>query len=160
MIDQGATTMWERWDGYVKGRGFQNPGMNSFNHYSIGAVGEWIYRTILGINLDENEPGFKHIIIAPKPGGWINSCRGYYNSIYGKIEVAWRLLGKDFSLDIKIPVNTYATVFIPASEVNSVKEHGQSLSESESVVFENFENKIITVRVMAGEYNFQSTNVF
>lgn len=159
MIDQGATTMWERWDGYVKGRGFQNPGMNSFNHYSIGAVGEWMYRTMLGINLDENEPGFKHIIIAPKPGGWINSCRGCYNSIYGKIEVAWRLMGKDFNLEIKIPVNSYATVYIPASEVNSVKENGNLLKESESVVFENFENKFVVVRVKAGNYNFQSTNI-
>ena len=60
MIEQGATTIWERWDGYVKGRGFQNPGMNSFNHWALGAVGEWMWRNIIGLNPDENKPGWKH----------------------------------------------------------------------------------------------------
>ncbi len=70
-IAQGATTIWERWDGFVKGRGFQDKGMNSFNHYSLGAVGEWLYSVVLGINFDEDKPGMEHIILRPMPGGYI-----------------------------------------------------------------------------------------
>jgi alpha-L-rhamnosidase len=89
MIDQGATTMWERWDGYVKGRGPHRSLMNSFNHFAIGSIGEWIYRIILGINLDENNPGYKHIIIKPQPGGPLTWVKGSYNSIHGKIKVEY-----------------------------------------------------------------------
>jgi len=113
MIDQGATTMWERWDGYIKGRGPQSSMMNSFNHFSIGSVGEWIYRTILGINLDENNPGYKHIIIKPQPGGPLTWAKGHYDSLYGKIEVEWRIENEKFNLTVKIPVNTTATVHLP-----------------------------------------------
>ena len=67
-IDQGATTVWERWDGYVAGRGFQYAGMNSFNHVAIGAVGEWMYSHILGIRPDENAPGYRRFYIRPVPG--------------------------------------------------------------------------------------------
>ncbi|MCL2329790.1 MAG: glycoside hydrolase family 78 protein, partial [Phycisphaerae bacterium] len=80
-IDQGATTIWERWDGYVEGRGFQNPDMNSFCHYAIGSVGEWMYRSILGINGDPEQPGFKHIILRPVPGGGLTWAKGQYHSI-------------------------------------------------------------------------------
>ena len=76
MIDQGATTIWERWDGYVRGRGFQDPGMNSFNHWAFGAVGEWLWRELAGINPDEQNPGFKHFIHPPSARGryvtWVN----------------------------------------------------------------------------------------
>ena len=67
MVEMGATTIWERWDGYVKGRGFQDPGMNSMNHWAFGAVGEWMWRDLAGINPDDEQPGFKHFIIRPRP---------------------------------------------------------------------------------------------
>jgi alpha-L-rhamnosidase len=71
MVDNGATTIWERWDGFVKGRGFQDPGMNSLNHWALGSVGEWMWRYIIGINPDEQQPGWKHFTIAPMPGGGV-----------------------------------------------------------------------------------------
>jgi alpha-L-rhamnosidase len=71
MIDNGATTIWERWDGYVEGRGFQDAGMNSFNHWALGAVGEWMWRHIAGLNPDEAQPGWKHFTVAPRPGGGV-----------------------------------------------------------------------------------------
>ena len=67
MVDMGATTIWERWDGYVKGRGFQDPGMNSFNHWAFGSVGEWVWRELAGINPDDEQPGYKHFVIRPRP---------------------------------------------------------------------------------------------
>ncbi len=120
-INQGATTIWERWDGYVKGRGFQDAGMNSFCHYSIGAVGEWMYRTILGINPDDSFPGYKHFIIHPQPGGALTWARGTYNSINGKIVSDWKAEQGRFILDIVIPVNTTATVILPSGLTGQIR---------------------------------------
>ncbi|KAA6299993.1 MAG: hypothetical protein EZS26_003867 [Candidatus Ordinivivax streblomastigis] len=112
-IDQGSTTIWERWDGYVAGRGFQNPGMNSFNHVAIGAVGEWLYRYVLGIQLDESQPGFRHFHIKPIPGSGLEWAKGNYHAITGNIEVAWTLKNNIFTLDVDVPANTQATVLVP-----------------------------------------------
>ncbi|KAA6307698.1 hypothetical protein EZS27_040631, partial [termite gut metagenome] len=112
-IDQGATTIWERWDGYVAGRGFQDPGMNSFNHVAIGAVGEWLYRYVLGIQLDESQPGFRHFYIKPIPGSGLEWAKGNYHAITGNIEVAWTLKNDTFTLDVDVPANTQATVLVP-----------------------------------------------
>jgi hypothetical protein len=114
-IDNGATTIWERWDGYVKGRGFQSAGMNSFNHYSLGAVGEWMYAYLLGIKRDAASPGWRHFFIAPQPGGDLTWAKGSYRAITGKIEVSWKLDAADdtFALDAVVPANTTATVVLP-----------------------------------------------
>jgi alpha-L-rhamnosidase len=112
-IDQGATTIWERWDGYVAGRGFQDAGMNSFNHVAIGAVGEWMYSHILGIRLDESQPGYRHFYIKPQPGKDLEWAKGSYHAITGNIEVSWTNKDKTFILDINVPVNTEATVVTP-----------------------------------------------
>jgi alpha-L-rhamnosidase len=116
-IEQGSTTIWERWDGYVKGRGFQNKGMNSFNHYSIGAVGEWIYSNVLGIKFDESKPGMKHIFIEPRPGGSLKNAKGTYESINGLIKVEWKKK-EDASYEylISIPPNTTATLKMGAGK--------------------------------------------
>jgi alpha-L-rhamnosidase len=128
-IDQGATTIWERWDGYVKGRGFQNPGMNSFNHYSIGAVGEWMYRFILGINLLEEHPGFKHFSIHPRPGGSLTWAKGSYDSLNGTIASEWKLENDRFVLHVEIPVNTSATVILPSGQAGKIQMNGQPVPE-------------------------------
>ncbi len=119
-IENGATTIWERWDGYVKGRGFQDPGMNSFNHYAIGAVAEWMYRVILGINNDDDHPGYEHFVLHPVPGGGLTWANGSYNSIRGKIEISWRTDGLTFTENVTIPANTSATVYVPAKGVERV----------------------------------------
>jgi alpha-L-rhamnosidase len=112
-VDQGATTIWERWDGYVAGRGFQSAGMNSFNHVAIGAVGEWMYSHILGIRPDESQPGYRHFYIKPQPGNSLEWAKGSYRAITGNIEVSWTNKDKTFTLDVNIPVNTEATVVTP-----------------------------------------------
>lgn len=129
-INQGATTIWERWDGYVKGRGFQDPGMNSFCHYSIGSVGEWIYRVLLGINPSEQDPGFKRFVIHPQPGGTITWAKGSYNSINGIISVDWKKENGMFSLEVEIPVNTTATVVLPSTHVAAIKMNSRKLPSS------------------------------
>jgi alpha-L-rhamnosidase len=112
-VDQGATTIWERWDGYVAGRGFQNAGMNSFNHVAIGAVGEWMYSHILGIRFDESQPGYRHFHIKPQPGKVLEWAKGSYHAITGNIEVSWTNRDGTFTLDVNIPVNTEAAIVTP-----------------------------------------------
>jgi alpha-L-rhamnosidase len=112
-VEHGATTIWERWDGYVEGRGFQDPGMNSFAHYAYGCVGEWMFRTILGINPDEQRPGFTHFTLRPLPGGGLTWARGHYDSLHGRIESAWRIDGDRVQLEVTVPANTTATVILP-----------------------------------------------
>ncbi|MHA1264455.1 MAG: glycoside hydrolase family 78 protein [Candidatus Helarchaeota archaeon] len=156
MIEQGATTMWERWDGYVKGRGFQSWLMNSFDHYAIGAVGEWIYRVILGINPDEEHPGFKHFIIHPRPGGTLTWAKGSFNSIYGTIAVKWELATDIITIEVTIPANTTATIYIPATKPEDVTEGGTPLDKSEDIEFLIFEKNYAQYRVGSGQYSFQS----
>jgi len=119
-IEQGATSIWERWDGYVKGRGFQGAGMNSFNHYAFGSIGEWMYENILGIQPDDNSPGFRHFILKPLPGGTLTWAKGEFHSFSGLIEAAWKKEGTRFEYNFTIPSNTTATVFIPARNSDNV----------------------------------------
>ncbi len=93
MIDHGATTIWERWDGWTAERGFQSASMNSFNHYALGSVGEWLYRFVLGIDQEPGSAGFQRLLIRPHPGGSLRWARGSYESVRGLIRSGWRLDG-------------------------------------------------------------------
>jgi alpha-L-rhamnosidase len=120
-IKHGATTMWERWDGWRHDKGFQDPGMNSFNHYGYGAVGDWMYRTILGINLDEKQPGYRHFFIRPIPGGGLTWARGEYHSVHGPIRSSWKIERTGFVLEVTVPVNTTATVQLPGRRSRPIR---------------------------------------
>jgi alpha-L-rhamnosidase len=129
-IEQGATSLWERWDGFYPGRGFQDASMNSFNHYAFGAVGEYLMSCVAGIEPDPDEPGYAHFFIDPRAGLQIPAAGGRYHSIRGTIESDWKIEGDNFVLDVTIPANTSATVVIPALSVEAVKEGGQSVLEA------------------------------
>jgi alpha-L-rhamnosidase len=154
MIENGATTIWERWDGYVKGRGFQNPGMNSFNHWAFGSVGEWMVRNILGIQPDEKHPGYRRFTIHPRPGGGVTWARGSYDSIRGRIESGWRIEGGRFRLQVKIPANTTARVHLPAGGPAEVTESGKPVREVNSVKFLGKEGNGAVFEVGSGSYEF------
>jgi alpha-L-rhamnosidase len=115
-ITHGATTMWERWDGWTPEKGFNDAGMNSYNHYAYGVVGEWMYSTIAGIDIDLEKPGYKHFLIRPQIGGGLTHARAKFRSIYGDIESAWRVEGKTVKLNVTIPANTTATIYVPFGE--------------------------------------------
>ncbi|MDR1224826.1 MAG: glycoside hydrolase family 78 protein [Tannerella sp.] len=112
-INVGATTIWERWDAVVPGRGIQESGMNSLDHVAFGAVGEWMFRHILGINPDDKHPGYGHFTIHPRPGGSLTWAKGSYNSIRGEIASEWKIEDGVFTLKVKIPANTTATIVLP-----------------------------------------------
>lgn len=121
-VDQGATTIWERLDSYTKDNGFGgNSSMNSFNHYSFGAVGAWLYNYSLGIQRDDMSPGWQHFILQPQPdfGGKLTWAKGYYDSPYGRIESAWKRQQNSWVYDAVVPDNTTATLHIPVSEGQS-----------------------------------------
>lgn len=152
-VDQGATTIWERWDGYVKGRGFQGPGMNSFNHYAIGAVGEWMYKHILGINYDESNPGYRHFIIKPEPGGSLTWAKGSYHSIIGNISVAWQHNSETFSCEITIPANASATLILPME--GQVTENGIPASKAKGVRLTGKSKGTTSFALQSGKYSFK-----
>ncbi len=112
-IKNGATTIWERWDGWTGEKGFQDPAMNSFNHYAFGSVGEWMYENVAGIDFDESASGNERIEIRPRPGGGLTHARASYDSIRGRIESEWNLEGTSFTLAVTIPVNAGALLYLP-----------------------------------------------
>lgn len=112
-ILQGATTMWERWNSYTKDKGFGDAGMNSFNHYAYGAIGEWLFATVAGIDLDPAEPGFGHILLQPQPGGGLTWARGELRSRHGRIACGWTVEGGTLRVEAEVPPNTRATLRLP-----------------------------------------------
>ena len=121
-VKQGATTVWEHWDGKRPYGSMWSPAMNSFNHYAYGAVGEWMFRAMAGIECSEAGPGFKEIIIRPHIGGNLKYVKTSYESIYGRIRTQWDCEGSEVRLKIEIPCNTRALICI--SHVKKIKKEG------------------------------------
>jgi alpha-L-rhamnosidase len=155
-VTQGATTIWERWDGWTHDRGFQDPSMNSFNHYAYGAIGAWLYAVVGGIDLDPQQPGYKHIIMRPRPGGNLTSAEAELCSMYGLIRSAWTQENGVFSWQITVPANTTATVYVPADDVSTVTESGQPVENANGVTLFRVENGFAVFSVMSGSYTFRS----
>ncbi|MBP5286038.1 MAG: family 78 glycoside hydrolase catalytic domain [Kiritimatiellae bacterium] len=130
MIENGATTLWERWDGYVAGRGYQNPSMNSFNHWVFGSVGEWVWKKLVG--LDSDAPGWKHAVVRPMPDPRTARIAGSYDSIRGRYSVVsdWDPASGTYSLDVTIPPSCGATVFVPGESEPRELEAGTYHFES------------------------------
>jgi len=152
-IEQGATTIWERWNSYSKDKGFGDVKMNSFNHYALGACGEWMFRSMLGI--DSDGPGFKKIIMKPELGEGITWAKGHHDTIHGRITSDWKRDGETFLWEISIPANTTATVYVPASDAASVTESGQTIDEADGVEFLRMENGRTVLQVGSGRYWFK-----
>lgn len=123
-VTQGATTIWERWDGWTHDKGFQDPSMNSFNHYAYGAIGDWLYRVVAGIDTDPRKPGYKHILLRPQPGPGLTRARAALHSPYGLIVSAWRIEDGRFAWDVTIPPNTRATLTLPGQSQSREIESG------------------------------------
>ena len=112
-IDNGATTIWERWDSYTIEKGVGKGGMNSFNHYAYGCVCEWIWETAAGISSDISAPGFKHIVMKPVPDKRLGFVKAEYNSAAGLIKSAWRYEGEKWIWEFSIPEGSTASVTLP-----------------------------------------------
>lgn len=126
-VRHGATTIWERWNGWTEEDGFFEHGMNSFNHYSLGSVGEWLFRHVAGIELDPDEPGFQRFVLRPFVGAGLDFVRATYRSMHGTIESHWRRQDERLEWEIRVPANTQARVFIPSEPDTLVETDGLAL---------------------------------
>ncbi|MGH3148487.1 MAG: family 78 glycoside hydrolase catalytic domain [Rubrobacter sp.] len=153
-IKNGATAIWERWDGWTEHNGFQSPNMNSFNHYSLGSVGEWLYRYVAGIDLDPRVPGYGRIVIHPRPGGGLTHAKAEYDSVRGRISSAWNIEGDRLGLEVTIPPNTTATVHVPAADGAEVTEGGRPVEEAEGVELLRADTEEVVLSVGSGRYEF------
>ena len=157
-VKMGATTIWERWDGQKPDSSFQTPGMNSFNHYAYGAIGDWMYRNIAGLDTYEEGAGYKKIRIIPHTGGNLNYVSALLETGYGKLSVYWKINNGNFSMDVEIPSNTTASIFIPASTATSIKENGKALSDEKEIAVKGKSGNYVELQTGSGTYHF-STDV-
>ncbi|MBI9070213.1 MAG: family 78 glycoside hydrolase catalytic domain [Melioribacteraceae bacterium] len=134
-VTMGATTIWERWDGQKPDSTFQNIGMNSFNHYAYGAIGNWLYSTVAGIRLDETKPGYKSIIIDPNPGGGLTSAAASIKTIYGKVSSSWEIIENKMHTEIVIPPNTQARFILADNKLLSAFVDGVKVNNRSDLQF-------------------------
>jgi alpha-L-rhamnosidase len=163
-IEQGATTIWERWNGYTVDKGFggaQNAEMNSFSHYAFGAVGEWMFQSLAGI--DSVGPGFQRVLLRagpPRPGTnpdrapieWVSA---EHDSHLGTIESSWRVENGRLRWLVRLPANTSAEVWIPARSADQIRESDRPLAEVEGAVFLRQEGERAVLDVGSGQYRFE-----
>jgi len=153
-VKMGATTIWERWDGRKPDSTFQTPGMNSFNHYSYGAIGDWMYRVVAGIDTYEDGPGYKHIRIMPHTGEGLTTVSADLQTYYGTVSSHWKTENGSFSLDVEIPANTTASVYVPAGSADAIKENGQALSSNKDIQSAGNSDGYVQLNMGSGKYHF------
>jgi alpha-L-rhamnosidase len=159
-VTQGATTIWERWDGWTHDKGFQDKGMNSFNHYAYGAIGAWLYSTVAGVDVDPEKPGYKHILLAPQPGGELTSAKATLESRQGLIVSSWRRRAGRFEWEVVVPPNTTATARFPAGiKADKVREAGRPLARSKGIARVRRTGGATVCELAAGRYRFIATGM-
>lgn len=156
-VKQGATTIWERWDGQKPDGSFQDVGMNSFNHYAYGAIGGWMYQVVAGLEVDPQAPGYKHILIQPQPGGGLTRARASYQSLYGRVSSSWKMKDDRFELTVEIPVNTRATLRLPKTALVKVTEGGKPLVTGGGITDVRQDGDTVVAEVGSGRYVFVCT---
>ncbi|WP_339905822.1 alpha-L-rhamnosidase C-terminal domain-containing protein, partial [uncultured Cyclobacterium sp.] len=159
-IKNGATTIWERWDSYVKDdpdkMSSLNNGMNSFSHYAFGSVFEWMFHNMAGIKTEE--VAYKSFTIAPEiPEKEINYVAASHQSIHGNISSSWKRVGEKLYMEVSIPVNTQATVFIPAKSELDITMDNQRLDQNEDLQKGHFLEGKQVLKLGSGTYRFEST---
>jgi alpha-L-rhamnosidase len=153
-VKQGATTIWERWDGLKPDGSFQDAGMNSFNHYAYGAIGEWMYRVVAGLEIDPREPGYKHVLVQPQPGGGLTSAEARLATLYGEVVSGWALADGKVTVSAAVPANTHGTIRLPAATLAGVTEGGAPVATAAGVKTAVQQGDDVVVEVASGSYRF------
>jgi alpha-L-rhamnosidase len=152
MVEQGATTVWELWNGNTA-----DPAMNSGNHVmQIGDLAVWMYEYLAGIRTDPEKPGFRHAIIRPYPAGDLAFVNATHKTMYGALNSSWKRAQGQFTLDVTVPANTTATVWVPAKDAAAVMESGKKVAEAKGVKFVRSEGASTIFEVESGTYSFKS----
>jgi alpha-L-rhamnosidase len=153
-VKMGATTIWERWDGQKPDSSFEDIGMNSFNHYAYGAIGDWMYQVMAGIDTYKEYPGYKKIKIMPHPGGGLHYVQADLQTYYGLVASHWKQQDGNFFLDVTVPVNTTADIYIPGDS-SRVLEGGLALASGAGLRNVREENGYTIVEAGSGIYHFE-----
>jgi len=165
LVRMGATTIWERWDGQKTDSTFEDAGMNSFNHYAYGAIGDWLYRVAAGIDTYDSAPGYKKIRIMPHLTDSLTYMNADLETYYGRVSSHWRRSGGSggslsvsgsghVALDVVIPVNTTAVIYIPSGSASAVFEGGLALGSHPEIRVVGREGEYTVVEVGSGQYHF------
>lgn len=151
-VTQGATTIWERWD-TQRPDGTIIEGMNSFNHYAYGAIGQWLYEHVAGIKSDIKNPGFKHILLYPHPGGGLTNANAEFESMYGLVKSAWEIKDRQFVYQVVIPANATATVTLPGAGGKTVSCNSKPIDDLfKENITQSTDN--IIIELGSGKYEF------
>ncbi len=153
-VKNGATSIWERWNGWTPEEGFFDPSMNSFAHYSFGSVAEWMFKTIGGIDTDG--AGFRRVTFRPKPGGKLYSATVTYNSMRGEIAMDWKMRSGKFFATVTVPANVKARLFLPSDSEKGITESGKKPAAASGVLMMDYKNKRAEFKLGSGTYRFCS----
>ncbi|GAL72665.1 alfa-L-rhamnosidase [Jejuia pallidilutea] len=153
-INQGATTMWERWNSYSKAEGYNAESMNSLNHYAYGAIGQWMYERIAGIA--PLTPGYKKIRIAPVPNDILSSASASVNTPYGEASSSWKMDNETFTLDVVIPPNTTAEITVPYATPKNTLINGSTINKYSNIKSLSADKESIKIVAEPGTYKIQT----
>jgi alpha-L-rhamnosidase len=128
--------------------------MNSFNHYAYGAIGEWMYRVIAGIEIDVEHPGYKHILIQPRPGGGLTYAKASVHSMYGRVASSWEVKDGKMTMQVEVPANATATVRLPGARMEDVTENGKAAQAGTGISGVRQDEGAVFAEVGSGSYEF------
>lgn len=152
-VTQGATTIWERWDGQRPDGTFQDKGMNSFNHYAYGAIGDWMYRVSAG--LDTQSPGYRHLLLKPHPTDKLSFSKATLDSPYGKVQSGWERKDGKVIVDITVPPNAKATVILQTDNPSGITEGGKAVSANKNITGIKNNDGTTQFEIGSGKYVFE-----
>lgn len=152
-VKMGATTIWERWDGQKTDSTFQDAGMNSFNHYAYGAIGDWMYRVSAGI--ETQTPGYRNLLIKPHVTQKMDMSKATFESSYGRVVSGWERKDGKLWLTVEIPANTSAEIMLPADSPDKINLNGLPLTENRIVTKTTVENGKVVLKTGSGKYLFE-----
>ncbi len=156
-VKMGATTIWERWDGIRPDKSFEAASMNSFNHYSYGAIGDWMYRVMAGMDTYDDGVGYKHIRIMPHPGSNFTNATASLQTYYGNVTSGWEIKDGKTYYTVEIPNNTKADIFLPANSADEITEGEKALALDKDITVGKTENGYVGLKVGSGIYHFVVT---
>jgi alpha-L-rhamnosidase len=154
-VKMGATTIWERWNGIRPDSTFEPASMNSFNHYAYGAIGDWMYRVVCGIETDEDNPGYKKIEIQPHIGKGLTNASASLKTYYGTISSSWKKENDGLVLDVEIPPNTTATIYVPAENGSLITESGKLIGDIKEIEIKGAIPHYLMLKTGSGRYHFE-----
>jgi alpha-L-rhamnosidase len=153
-IAHGATTVWERWDGWTEEHGFQSAAMNSFNHYSLGSVGDWLYGRVAGLDQSAESVADRRLVLRPTPGGRLTWATARYDSPRGAAACGWRLTDDEIHVDVRVPVGSTAVLHLPTDDPDRAREGDTAAARSAGVTVAAREGTRLVLELAAGRYHF------